>query len=596
MYKPQAPATKYGMYAGIAVLVLGPISTVISNGAEILTTSIFWFGLYGWLAAAIIIGYLVYLVGLVVGLRSAKDQKVSNIDPALTAGARVATSSQVNGMDASSLPLGVKVPAGLLPAWETANLPAPPRFNLRNAFVVIGPGAILLGTAISSGEWLLGPAVTAQYGGFMLWIASASIILQVVMNTEFIRYTMYTGEPIYTGFMRTHPGPRFWAIVYSVLAFLQLGWPGWASSAATALTALFIGDVPGPEHANLIKVFGLIWFLSTIFIIGFGTKIERTMEVVQWFFVAAIILFLLVIGVIFTAPFTWSRVATGFVRFGLIPPDVNWVLLSGFAAEAGAGGVINGALSNWFRDKGFGMGGVVGYIPAIIGGRKVSLSYEGKVFPLTPLNKQRWQEWWKFAAVDQYGLWAIGCFLGLALPALITLQYIPPGTNFTDNEFAIAVYQAQYLARDAGSFMWFITLVVGFWILYSTQLGITDVFVRTVTDMIWSGSRYVRTWWGGDIRFVYYSVLSLFALWGVFILLSGVQPLLLVLLSANMAALNFVFLGLHTIYVNRKFLPVQLRPPLWREVVVVLAVVFFAFFFCNAVPDIIRKLSASGRI
>lgn len=138
--------------------------------------------------------------------------------------------------------------------------------------------------------------------------------------------------------------------------------------------------------------------------------------------------------------------------------------------------------------------------------------------------------------------------------------------------------------------MWFITLLVGFWILYSTQLGITDVFVRTVTDMIWSGSSHVRAWRGGDIRFVYYGVLTLFTIWGVFILLSGVRPLFLVLLGANMAGLNFVFLGLHTLYINRKFLPAQLCPPLWREVVVVLGVVFFAFFFCNALPGMLTEL------
>jgi hypothetical protein len=88
-------------------------------------------------------------------------------------------------------------------------------------------------------------------------------------------------------------------------------------------------------------------------------------------------------------------------------------------------------------------------------------------------------------------------------------------------------------------------------------------------------------------------VLSLFTVWGVFILLSGLKPLLLVLLGANMAGLNFVFLGLHTLYVNRKFLPADLRPPRWKEVVVLLAVVFFAFFFFQAVPDMIKQIAVA---
>lgn len=588
MYKTQAPATRYGMYAATAVLILAPILGVIRNGLQVFTTSAFWFGLYGWLAVAIIVGYLVYLGLSLFGMQTADRFEVNQLETPALMGANRAASREI---DATSTPAPISAGvSAAMPDWETADLPSPPRFNFRNAIAVIGPGAILLGTSIGSGEWLLGPAVTAQYGGAMLWIATASIILQVVMNTEFIRYTMYTGEPIYTGFMRTQPGPSFWAIVYSVLAFLQLGWPGWASSAATALTALLIGGIPGPEDANLIKIFGLAWFLSTVAIVVFGAKIEETMELVQWFFITAILLFLIVIGVTFVSPATWGRVATGFVSFGTTPEGVDWVKLGGFAAYAGAGGIINGGISNWFRDKGFGMGGVVGYIPAIIGGRRVPLTDRGKVFPLTSENMRRWREWWKFAAADQYGLWVIGCFLGMGLPALLTLHFIPPGTEFKNN-FAVAVYQAQYLAQDAGSYMWFITLLVGFWILYSTQLGITDVFVRTVTDIIWSGSRHVRAWRGGDIRFVYYSVLSLFTLWGIFILLSGVRPLFLVLLGANIAGLNFVFLGLHTLYINRKFLPPQLRPPLWREVVVLLAVAFFAFFFFKALPDIITQIA-----
>jgi len=565
-----ASASRYGLYAGVVVFILGPVLSILFNGPQILGSFPFWFGLYGWLVAGIVVGYLVYLALATF----APQTMVADVTVA---------------PDTPSLSIGAKVPAGELPPWEAADLPAAPRFNFRNALMIIGPGAILLGTSIGSGEWLIGPAVTARFGGALLWVASASIILQVIMNMEFVRYTMYTGEPIYTGFMRTKPGPVFWAIVYALLVFLQLGWPGWASSAATALAAAFVGGVPGPADAGLVQLFGIICFLLTVVLAAIGSKIERTMELVQWFFIVAILLFLIVIGVGFTSLGTWGRVASGFVSFGAFPQGIDWVLLGGFAAYAGAGGVINGAISNWFRDKGFGMGGAVGYIPALIGGRKLTLTHEGKVFPMTTENKQRWNEWWKFAGADQYGLWVVGCFLGMGLPALLTLHFIPAGTEFKNN-FAVAVYQAEYLSKVWGTLMFYITLLVGFWILFSTQIGITDGFVRMVTDLIWTGSKRARAWRGGDVRLIYYSVLAIFTLWGIIILLSGVRPLFLILLGANMAGLNFVVLGLHTLYVNRKFLPRDLRPSLWREAVVVLATVFFLFFFANAVPGILKQL------
>src|SRR3712207_5717959 len=111
---------------------------------------------------------------------------------------------------------------GCLPAWGEAEMPAPPPFSVGSALRLIGPGAIALGMAIGSGEWLLGPAVTAKYGAALLWVATVSILLQMILNQEIIRYTIATGEPIFTGFLRTRPGPKFWGPVYTLLIFMQL--------------------------------------------------------------------------------------------------------------------------------------------------------------------------------------------------------------------------------------------------------------------------------------------------------------------------------------------------------------------------------------
>ncbi len=54
------------------------------------------------------------------------------------------------------------VPAGLLPPWHVAQLPEPPRPGWRLWIGLIGPGVVLAGTSIGSGEWLFGPAVSAN--------------------------------------------------------------------------------------------------------------------------------------------------------------------------------------------------------------------------------------------------------------------------------------------------------------------------------------------------------------------------------------------------------------------------------------------------
>src|SRR5262245_50631179 len=101
-----------------------------------------------------------------------------------------------------------------LPQWELDELPAPPPLSGRNLFRVIGPGAILLAASIGSGEWLLGPAAVLKSGTSLLTIVTISVLFQIVINTEAMRYTMYTGEPIFTGFMRTPPGALFWGNAY----------------------------------------------------------------------------------------------------------------------------------------------------------------------------------------------------------------------------------------------------------------------------------------------------------------------------------------------------------------------------------------------
>jgi hypothetical protein len=480
------------------------------------------------------------------------------------------------------------VDAGQLPAWEVTDLPQPPTFTFRNWLALLGTGTILLGISIGSGEWLIGPAVTAQYGAVLLWVATVSIILQTFLNMEFARYTIYTGEPIFTGFMRTRPGPAFWGTVYTLLTFFQIGWPGWALSAATALAAMYLGRAPGADDAGMVRLFGYGTFALCILLVLLGNKVQRTMEWAQSFMILWILTYLVYTAIFLVSPQTWATVARGFVSFGSLPQGGDWFLLASFAAYAGAGGVANAALTNWVRDKGIGMGQKVGYIPAILGGRKVELAHQGKVFPTTPENVARFKQWWKFLEADQWWVWALGCFLGMALPALLTVQFVPAGT--TGSQWAIATRQAQGIAAAGGSILWTLTLINGFWILFSTQLGLTEMFARLVTDLIWTGSTRARAI--GDVRVIYYGALAVFVLFGVWAI--GVaQPFFLILLGAFIAGFNFVVLGLHALYVNRKFLPREVQAPLWRNAMVVIAVLFFAFFTIVALQqNVIPRLLA----
>src|SRR5574339_498103 len=96
-----------------------------------------------------------------------------------------------------------------LPVWVPADLPEAPRPKGLGWLAAVGPGVIVLGVSIGSGEFLLGPAVFVKYGLTLLWVTTISVILQTIFNTELMRYTLATGEPIFTGCMRCRPTSTF---------------------------------------------------------------------------------------------------------------------------------------------------------------------------------------------------------------------------------------------------------------------------------------------------------------------------------------------------------------------------------------------------
>src|SRR4026209_1506265 len=114
--------------------------------------------------------------------------------------------------------------SGLDP-WTMSELPVPPSPKGFGCLAVVGPGIIVLGASIGSGEFLLGPAGFVRHGLALLWVTGGAIFLQNGFNTEVRLYTLATGEPIFTGFMRTRPSSSLWGWVYAILYFLQVGWP-----------------------------------------------------------------------------------------------------------------------------------------------------------------------------------------------------------------------------------------------------------------------------------------------------------------------------------------------------------------------------------
>src|SRR5688572_16243247 len=348
---------------------------------------------------------------------------------------------------------------GALPPWNVADLPAPPRFGFRNMLRVIGPGAIMAATSIGGGEWLVGPAAAVKYSSAIFLIATVAIVLQVIFNIEAIRYTLYTGEPIFGGIMRLRPGPRFWAAFYSILGFFQLGWPALAGSAAATLLGAWMGRMPGaPDQATQAWVATAL-IGAVVLVLSFGGTIERMLEYFAWTMLAVVFVFLIAVNIAFVPLAHWGKTFVGFFSLTGLPQPIDWGLLGALAATAGSGGLGNLTVTNWVRDKGFGMGSLVGAIPSALGGHEVKLSHVGKVFEANDENLKRWAEWTRYVHFDQIWVWGLFCFLGMYLNVNLATFIVPHGTDLQG--LAAGSYQAKYLAERIWPGFWFLTLFNG---------------------------------------------------------------------------------------------------------------------------------------
>ena len=228
------------------------------------------------------------------------------------------------------------VEAGMLAPWAVDQLPSPPApRGLRQWKNVLGPGLLLAGASVAAGEWLFGPAVTAQFGGTLLWLATLSIVCQVFVNLEVMRYALYCGEPIFVGIFRLWPGPWFWTLFYMVMIFPAL-WPFMAQNAAVPLAAAVLGHLPGDattrllgismSESQLVMVMGYCIFVGSFLPLIFGGTVYRMLERVMTIKIVIVLGYLTLVAVFMVSGRNAWEVATGFFRFGEVPFRADTVI------------------------------------------------------------------------------------------------------------------------------------------------------------------------------------------------------------------------------------------------------------------------------
>ena len=166
---------------------------------------------------------------------------------------------------------------------------------------------------------------------------------------------------------------------------------------------------------------------------------------------------------------------------------------------------------------------------------------------------RRWRGWWRVVAADQWGVFFIGAILGMMLPALLYVTFLPRGTDIQGLGISAALALGRHRAR-AGATVGIVIAFLGAWILFKTQLDNSKAWsARSPTSCGPAAAGCAPGAAATCARCITPCSASL-VVWGI-IALRLAQPIVLLKIGANVAGAVFVIAAPHLLYVNTRLLP-----------------------------------------
>jgi len=428
-----------------------------------------------------------------------------------------------------------------------------PKLGLREKIIYLwGAGVIALGVSLGSGEFLLGPATAIKVGLGLAWLIWIGAILQTIYIYSFARVAIALGETPITTFFRI----GIWAgWLGAIGVFLSFVWGGWAYSSAAALAGGFLGRPPTPADRAIVGIAGFTILAFVFILLSLGRRVGRTLEIFNWIDLGILFPVFIILALALTPWEAWVELGKGLVSVGYIPKGVDPILLGALWGYTGFATGINYVIVNWFKDKGWGMGSLTGYISGIIGGRKVPVSPFGATFKLTEENLRVYRRWARLVLEELFIVFCIGAIVGMLLP--MTMAYgLARGYELTV-AWGIPLWYAQALGSLFGGIGWWWGVIIALLVLVKTQIGVVDAIVRSFADAAWKHEG-IRRFFKDDMRYLYYLLVIIILAWAS-LAFFFTAPVILILIAANAANFGALYGVPFLIYINYKLLPKELR-------------------------------------
>jgi hypothetical protein len=456
----------------------------------------------------------------------------------------------------------------LLPPFAHAAVPPFPGWRR-----ALGPGIVWMALAQGSGELVWWPYLVAKYGLGFLFLLVPACLLQWPLTFEIGRYTLLTGESIWRGFVRLHPGFALPLWLLMTVSFLWFG--AFASAGGTALAALT--HFPGGWSVGARALF---WGYLAIAVLLGGLLVAPVLYRFIERFMLVVALFTLVgLVVACVHPTVWAHVPA--FLLGLVRPE--WPLprpweradasqlLTG-VTFAGLGGFWTLFYSYWLREKGVGMAAHAGHVTGLF--RAADDRRAGATVPGSdPASAPALRRWQRFLLVDS-GVGIFGNIATTLMTCLLAYALLTP-QGLLPQGWDLAVVQSRFFALRWGPAGEALFLLVAAAFLADTWLSTVDAVSRVNTDLLESFFPAARR---RPSRFWYF--VFLFALTAVTCATMPLaQPGPLIIISALTGFLGTVIFSFGVLALNHRFLPPALPP--WarprRRAAVLLAGVAFIY-------------------
>ena len=437
---------------------------------------------------------------------------------------------------------------------------------------LIGPSFIILALGLGSGEVILWPYLTANYGLGIVWGAILGITFQYFMNMEIERYALVKGESVFVGIHKIFKPAIYWFIASTFL--------GWALPGIVAASAKIMAGVLGIENFKWIAI---LFLLVIGLILSIGKTVYGMMERITKIIIIIGVPFIFLLAVFLATKTDWTALLLGIIGkgegFRFLPEGISIATFLAAFAYSGAGGNLNLTQSIYIKEKGYGMGFYSQKISSLFSNKNdEEIVLEGTDCAETEENINRFKKWWKLISLEHaFVFWFLGI---VSMVFLMLLSYVTTygltgnaeGINFVINEGAV-------IGEMIFPFIGILFLVVVSIMLFQTQLGVIDSTSRIMAENLaikkLAGQAREKI---NLSRIYYFFVWAQIAFGIILFLFNFYEPKTLIVLGAVINAFAmFVHLALVS-WLNYKSLPKVFHPGLIRKIILGIIFLFFGVF------------------